>query len=65
MTINGVEWIHLEGTSPGLDTTIHNDIYMTSFEGRQLTFNFNSTVAQRDKFKDLLLKARDSIRIRQ
>jgi hypothetical protein len=52
LKINGVDWIHFEFTSPAVDTQIHNDIYMTSFEGKQIGFNFNATVAQYANYKD-------------
>jgi hypothetical protein len=61
--INGKPWVHFELTSFAIDTDIHNEMYLTSFDGKMLGFNFNSTVAQRDCYKDALKKSRDSIRI--
>jgi hypothetical protein len=65
LKINGVDWIHFEFTTPGEDTQIHNDIYMTSFEGKQIGFNFNATVAQHASHKEQLIKSRDTIRLKQ
>lgn len=61
--INGRPWVHFEMTSFAIDTDIHNEMYLTAFDGKMLGFNFNSTVAQRDRYKDALKKSRDTIRI--
>ena len=42
--INGRPWVHFEMTSFAIDTDIHNEMYMTAFDGKMLGFNFNSTV---------------------
>ena len=55
--------MHFEMTSFAIDTDIHNEMYLTAFNGKMLGFNFNSTVAQRDRYKDALKKSRDTIRI--
>lgn len=61
--INNVRWIQLEFISRAIDTNIHNDTYFTSFEGKMLGFNFNSTVKQYEAMKAELHKSRDSIMI--
>jgi len=61
--MNGRPWVHLEMTSFGIDTDIHNEIYLTAFAGKMLGFNFNSTVAQHDRYKDALKQSRDTIRV--
>lgn len=62
--INNVRWIQLEFISRAIDTNIHNDAYFTSFDGKMLGFNFNSTVEQYDAVNVELRKSRDSIIIR-
>jgi hypothetical protein len=62
--INGRPWVHLEMTSFAIDTDIHNEMYMTAFDGKMLGFNFNSTVAQHDRYKDALKKSRNTIRVK-
>lgn len=63
--IGGRKWLHFEITTPAIDTTIHNDLYSTSFEGKALMFNFNSTVEQYPKVKDLLNRSKDSIILKE
>jgi hypothetical protein len=63
--INGTKWVHFELTSHAIDTDIHNHMYMTSFDGKMLGFNFNSTIAQYEKHKEELARSRESIRIDQ
>lgn len=63
--INKVRWIQLEFISKAIDTNIHNDAYFTSFDGKMLGFNFNSTVEQYDALSAELRKSRDSITISQ
>lgn len=62
--INKVRWIQLEFISSAIDTNIHNDAYFTSFDGKMLGFNFNSTVEQYDAVSAELIKSRNSITIR-
>lgn len=62
-TLGGVPCVHLEMTSQALDTTIHNDMYFTSFAGKMLGFNFNATVDQQKKAQTALRQSRDSIKI--
>ncbi len=63
--INNIRWVQLEFISRAIDTKIHNDAYFTSFDGKMLGFNFNSTVEQYDAVSDQLIKSRDSITISQ
>lgn len=60
-TINSNPWAHLEFISRAIDTQVHNDTYFTSFDGKMLGFNFNSTVKQYDAVKSELRNTRDSI----
>lgn len=64
ITLNGIRWVKLESTTKAIDTDIHNDMYFTSFDGKMLGFNFNSTVEMYDKAKADLQKSRDSITIK-
>lgn len=63
--INNVRWIQLDFISKAIDTNIHNDTYFTSFNGKMLGFNFNSTVEQYDAVSAELIKSRNSITISQ
>lgn len=63
--INKIRWLQLEFISRAIDTNIHNDAYFTSFNGKMLGFNFNSTVEQYDAVSDQLSKSRNSITINQ
>lgn len=56
--IAGRQWIQLEFTSHAVDTDIHNVMLATSFRGRMLAMNFNST--KRD-FAEMERPLRDSI----
>jgi hypothetical protein len=63
--INNLRWIQLEFINRAIDTDIHNDAYFTSFDGKMLGFNFNSTVEQYDALSAELRQSRDSITISQ
>lgn len=63
VVINSVRWVRLELISRAVDTNIHNDIYFTSFDGKLLGLNLNSTVEKYDGVKAELLKFRNSISI--
>lgn len=63
--IHGVRWVKLEAKSKAIDTDIRNDMYFTSFGGKMLGFNFNSTVEMDSKARSALLKSRDSIKLAQ
>lgn len=60
-TINGTRWVHFALTSKAVDTTIYNDMYFTSFDGKMLGFNFNATTARKSKALPLFAKSRASI----
>jgi hypothetical protein len=61
---DGRRWIHLRLKFAAVDTDIFNNIYATVFDGQLLTFNFNSTVAQYEKYKDSLLKSAQTITVK-
>ncbi len=61
--IDNVRWIQLEFISRAIDTNIHNDAYFTSFDGKMLGFNFNSTIEQYDASSAEIRHSRDSILI--
>jgi len=61
--INGRPWVHFELTSSAIDTDIHNHMYMTSFDGRMLGINMNSTVGEYEAVMGALTQSRDSIRV--
>lgn len=62
-TLNGRRFIHLEMTTQALDTSVYNDMYFTSLDGKMLGFNFNATTAMRSKMQAALRQSRDSIRV--
>ena len=61
--LSGRKWFHLEMTSHAVDTDIHNHLYSTSFDGKALTFGFNSTVKEYPKMKEVLGKSVRSIKL--
>ncbi len=63
LSLNGLTWIRLDFTSKAIDTDIRNDMYLTSWQGKMLGFNFNTTVELATAVRDELVKSRDSIRI--
>lgn len=64
VTLNGTRWIRLHLKSAAVDTGIINDMYFTAFDGQLLLFNFNSTVAQYENYKESLRKSAQSITIK-
>ncbi len=60
----GQRWIELEATSNAIDTDIHNLMLITPYDGKLLTFNFNSTKEQFPKFERELRTSIDSIRLK-
>ncbi len=60
-TMGGSRWIKLEFISQAMDTQVHNDLYITSFQGKLLGFNFNSTLAMEKRMRPSLQASRDSI----
>lgn len=63
LTLNGLTWIRLDFTSKAIDTNIRNDMYLTSWQGKMLGFNFNTTIELATAVRDELVKSRNSIRI--
>jgi hypothetical protein len=61
--INGTKWIEMESVLPEGGQKIHNIQLMTSYEGKLLAFNFNSTVPLFDSYKDKLNASINSITI--
>ncbi len=61
---NNITWLHVEFTHSGIDTDIHNHIYMTNHRGGLLAVNFNATVEQYKKFEKELQKSFNSIRLK-
>ncbi|HYG10847.1 MAG TPA: hypothetical protein VD835_12935 [Pyrinomonadaceae bacterium] len=64
ITRDGRQWMHLRLKSAAIDTGVYNDIYATIFEGQLLTFNFNSTIAQYEKYKESLRHSAQSITVK-
>ena len=63
--VKGTIWVHFEfsSTAASNNADIHNNIYITSFEGKMLSFNFNSTKKQYKKYSTALIKSFESIAI--
>ena len=64
ITRDGRSWIHLHLKAKAIDTGIINDMYFTIFDGQLLLFNFNSTIAQYDKYKESLRKSAETITVK-
>ncbi len=62
--VGGATWIHFEIVTKAIDTNIHSDIYLTSFQGRLLGVNFNATVQQFPKYKVALAQSAKSLVIK-
>jgi hypothetical protein len=60
-TIGGREWVYLEFTSNAIDTSIHNIILLTSWQGHMLIFNFNSTASDFEQIEQALRSSIQSI----
>jgi hypothetical protein len=59
--IGGREWVHFELTSFAVDTDIHNNMYLTSFDGRMLGINMNSTAGAYQSIRSAFIRSRDSL----
>ena len=59
--IGGSRWIKLEFISQALDTQVHNDLYITSFKGKLLGFNFNSVLDMERVLRPQLNDSRSTI----
>ncbi|HJR08320.1 MAG TPA: hypothetical protein VJ842_13755 [Pyrinomonadaceae bacterium] len=64
VTLNGTRWVRLHLKAQAIDTGIINDMYFTAFDGQLLLFNFNSTIAQHEKYKESLLKSAQTITVK-
>ncbi|MDX6269477.1 MAG: hypothetical protein QOD28_700 [Acidobacteriota bacterium] len=64
VTVNGVVWIHLSLKAEAIDTDIHNEMYFTPFGDKVVIFNFNSTVAEYEKHKEVLEKSATTITVK-
>ena len=63
LEINGNQWLVMEFRSSAIDTDIHNIMCSTSYKGKMLLFNFNSTVKRFKKYQNKLLNSIFSIHI--
>jgi hypothetical protein len=61
---DGRRWIHLHLKAGAIDTDVVNDIHATLFGGQLLMFNFNSTTAQYEKYKEGLHKSAQTITVK-
>jgi hypothetical protein len=64
ITRNGTRWVRLHLKAKAVDTGIINDMYFTIFDGQLLLFNFNSTIAQHEKYKESLRKSAETITVK-
>jgi hypothetical protein len=64
ITRGGARWIRLHLKAQAIDTGIVNDMYFAKFDGQLLLFNFNSTIAQYEKYKESLLKSAQTITVK-
>ena len=64
ITRDGRRWVRLHFKAAAIDTGIINDMYFTIFDGQLLLFNFNSTIAQYDKYKESLRKSAETITVK-
>ena len=64
-SINGVSWVRLESTTETVEknSLIHNDMYLTSYNGKMLGFNFNSVAHVDKQFRQSLLQSAQTIQI--
>lgn len=65
VNLSGQDWIKLEFISQTLDQQIHNDMYITSLQGKLLGFNFNANLAVDFALRDRLQDSRNSIQLDQ
>ena len=65
VNLGGQDWIKLEFISQTQDQRIHNDMYITSLQGKLLGFNFNANLAVDFALRDRLQDSRNSILLDQ
>lgn len=61
VNLGGQDWIKLEFLSEAPEQRIHNDMYITSLQGKLLGFNFNANLAVDATLRPLLQDSRNSI----
>lgn len=59
----GRKWVLMEMTSRAIDQDIHNIVLITSYRGRMLMFNFNSTKREFVEMEEVLRKSIKSIQL--
>jgi len=64
ITRNGTRWIHLHLRAKAIDTGVINDMYGTVFDGQLLMFNFNTTIAQYENYKESLRRSAETITVK-
>ncbi|HZH29832.1 MAG TPA: hypothetical protein VEY11_03640 [Pyrinomonadaceae bacterium] len=64
ITREGRRWLRLHFKAKAIDTGIINDMYFTIFDGQLLLFNFNSTIAQYENYKESLRRSAQSINVK-
>jgi len=64
VTVNGVVWIHLSLKAAAIDTDVHNEMYFAPFGDKVVIFNFNSTVAEYEKHREVLEQSAATISIK-
>jgi hypothetical protein len=64
MEFEGKKWGYLELTSSAIDTDIYNIMLFTSYKGKLLIFNFNSTKSDFPTYEKALRESIKSIRIK-
>lgn len=62
--MSGHRWVYLEMTSSAIDTDIHNIMLLTSYRGKLLLFNFNSTREEFPRYEQQLRQSIASISVR-
>lgn len=61
VNLGGQDWIKLEFLSEAPEQRIHNDMYITSLQGKLLGFNFNAHLTVDATLRPLLQDSRNSI----
>ncbi|PKO65217.1 MAG: hypothetical protein CVU22_20865 [Betaproteobacteria bacterium HGW-Betaproteobacteria-16] len=61
ISLAGRKWIFLEMKSAAIDADIHNILLLSSYKNKMIMFNFNSTIDEMPKYKQILLDSIQSI----